>query len=161
MMRTCVFPGSFDPITLGHVDMIRRAAACFDRVIVAVLHNPDKTGAFSVEERLDMIRLACEEIPGVEVDAFGGLLADYLRQTGIRTVVRGLRNDEDFAMECPMAQLNRHLYPDMDTFFLMTDPALAHISSSAVKQIASFGGSVAGLVPPRIEELVSRRFSKS
>lgn len=147
MERICVYPGSFDPITVGHLDVIRRAAALFDRVVVAVLHNPGKTGCFPVEERMAMIADACRELPGVSVDAFDGLLADYMRRAKACAVVRGLRSTADFESEQTMAQLNARLLPGMETVFLMTKPEHACVSSSAVREIAGFGGDISEYVP--------------
>ena len=138
MERICVYPGSFDPITVGHMDIIRRSAALFDRVIVAVLHNPAKQGCFPLEERLAMIREACADIPQVQVDSFGGLLVDYCRGCGAQVVVRGLRAVSDFESEFQMAQVNHQILPTLETLFMMTLPKyrrlihLAHEGRSAV-----------------------------
>ena len=160
MERICIYPGSFDPITIGHMDIIRRAAVLFDKVIVAVLHNPAKKGAFPIEERLNMIRKACATIPNVEVDTFGGLLADYVKQTRAQAVVRGLRGISDFESECQMAQVNQQMLPGMETLFMMTRPEHAHISSSVVRELASFGGDVQAYIPPEIREDVLRYYTR-
>lgn len=160
MERICIYPGSFDPITIGHMDIIRRAAVLFDKVIVAVLHNPAKKGAFPIEERLNMIRKACATIPNVEVDTFGGLLADYVKQTRAQAVVRGLRGISDFESECQMAQVNQQVLPGMETLFMMTRPEHAHISSSVVRELASFGGDVQAYIPPEIHEDVLRYYTR-
>ena len=160
MERICIYPGSFDPITIGHMDIIRRAAVLFDKVIVAVLHNPAKKGAFPIEERLNMIRKACATIPNVEVDTFGGLLADYVKQTRAQAVVRGLRGVSDFESECQMAQVNQQVLPGMETLFMMTRPEHAHISSSVVRELASFGGDVQAYIPPEIHEDVLRYYTR-
>lgn len=160
MQRICIYPGSFDPITIGHMDIIRRAAVLFDKVIVAVLHNPAKKGAFPIEERLNMIRKACASIPNVEVDTFGGLLADYVKQTRAQAVVRGLRGISDFESECQMAQVNQQVLPGMETLFMMTRPEHAHISSSVVRELASFGGDVQAYIPPEIREDVLRYYTR-
>lgn len=160
MQRICIYPGSFDPITIGHMDIIRRAAVLFDKVIVAVLHNPAKKGAFPIEERLNMIRKACASIPNVEVDTFGGLLADYVKQTRAQAVVRGLRGISDFESECQMAQVNQQVLPGMETLFMMTRPEHAHISSSVVRELASFGGDVQAYIPPEIHEDVLRYYTR-
>lgn len=160
MERICIYPGSFDPITIGHMDIIRRAAVLFDKVIVAVLHNPAKKGAFPIEERLNMIRKACATIPNVEVDTFGGLLADYVKQTRAQAVVRGLRGISDFESECQMAQVNQQVLPGMETLFMMTRPEHAHISSSVVRELASFGGDVQAYIPPEIREDVLRYYTR-
>ncbi len=150
--------GSFDPITVGHLDIIRRASAVFDGVIVAVLNNRAKRPAFSVEQRLEFIRRATEDIAGVSVDSFDGLLIDYLRKVGVRVILRGLRAAGDFESETQTAALNRRLYPDAETMFMMTSPEYACVSSTAVREIASFGGDISGLVPPQILDMVNEGF---
>jgi len=132
-MRTCVFSGSFDPITVGHLDVIRRASALFDRVIVAVLRNPAKKGIFTTEERLTMIRLSCADIPNVEADSFTGLMADYVRRTGADCIIRGLRETDDFVAENRMGELNYRLNPQLETVYLMSRPEHRCVSSSAVR----------------------------
>ncbi len=156
----CVCPGSYDPVTNGHVDVVRRARALFDEVVVAVLSNPAKAGAFTLEERLDMLRASLRDLDGVRVEAVeGGLLVDYCRRVGAVAVVKGLRSGTDFAYELPMALMNRHL-TGLETVFLPGDPRLEHVSSSLVKEVASHGGDVSGLVPdavlPRLLERVRR-----
>ncbi len=143
----CVYPGSFDPVTLGHVDLIERAAKLYDEVIVAVLNNPDKNGKFSIEMRLSMLGKACAHIHNVRIDSFGGLLVDYLRKAEASIVLRGLRAVMDFENEFRMAQVNRQIAPGIETLFMMTSPAYAYVSSSAVRQIAAFGGDITTLVP--------------
>jgi len=143
----CVYPGSFDPVTLGHIDLIERAARLFPVVVVAVLHNPDKQGLFPTEKRLEMLRRACSHLPNVRIDSFGGLLVDYMRTLDADMVLRGLRAVTDFENEFQMAQVNRQIAPEIETLFLMTSPNYAYISSSAVRQIASFGGDISTLVP--------------
>lgn len=157
MERICVYPGSFDPITTGHMDMIRRAAQLFDRVIVAVLRNPAKKGVFPVEERLDMIRACCRDLPQVSVDAFEGLTMTYAMQVGACAVIRGVRNAADFAAEQNLAQINRRLCTQVDTVLLLAEPEHCMVSSSAVRELASFGGSISGFVPEEIEARVWRR----
>ncbi|MGN0778087.1 MAG: pantetheine-phosphate adenylyltransferase [Aristaeellaceae bacterium] len=160
MERICVYPGSFDPITIGHMDVIQRACKLFDRVVVAVLHNPAKRGCFSVQERVQLIGKACADMPQVSVDSFDGLLAAYMRQTGASCVVRGLRAISDFETEQTMAQLNAQLLPGMETVFLMTKPEHGCISSSAVREIAAFGGDVQAYVPAAILLDVQAHFSR-
>ena len=145
-MTHAVCPGSFDPPTLGHLDVFGRAAGLFDRVTVAVLINPDKKGLFSVDERLALLRECTAQWPNVTVDSFHGLLVDYCRTNGIAAIVKGLRGAADFDYELQMAQMN-HGLTGVDTLFLATDPALAYVSSSLVKQVASYGGDVAHLLP--------------
>ena len=147
MERVGVYPGSFDPATVGHEDMIRRAARLFDRLIVAVLHNPAKRGFFPVEERVRMLEKITADLPNVTVDRWDGLLVDFMRQTGASAVVRGLRQVSDFETEMTMAQANSRMLPGMETVFLMTRPEQGCISSSVVREIAAFGGDVSPFVP--------------
>ncbi len=158
MEKVCIYPGSFDPMTLGHLDIIQRACALFDRVIVAVLHNPAKKGCFTVEERMEMIRTACAHLPQVEVAAFDGLLVDAVKKSGAHAVVRGLRAISDFESEKTMAQLNAELLPGMETLFMMTKPEHSHVSSSAVREIASFGGDFSRYVPACNVEKIRNHF---
>jgi pantetheine-phosphate adenylyltransferase len=154
----CVYPGSFDPVTLGHIDLIRRASKLFPQVMVAVLNNPDKHNLFTVEQRIAMLTKACEGLDNVRIDSFGGLLVDYMRKTGAEIVIRGLRAVTDFESEFQMAQVNRQIAPEIETLFLMTSPDYAYISSSAVRQIAAFGGDISTLVPECILQDVVRAF---
>ena len=160
MERICVYPGSFDPITVGHMDIIRRASRIFDRVIVAVLHNPAKKGCFPLEQRLTMIEKACADLPTVSADAFDGLLVEYLKKTGAQVVVRGLRAVTDFEAEFQMAQVNHQVSPEMETLFMMTLPEHAYISSSVVRERATFGGVVTQFVPAEILDEVREHSSK-
>jgi pantetheine-phosphate adenylyltransferase len=143
-----VCPGSYDPVTNGHVDIVRRAALLFDEVVVAVLANPAKRGLFPVEERVDLLETSLEGLDRVRIDpvAAGVLLVDYCRSVGASAVVKGLRSGNDFAYELPMALMNRHL-TGLETMFLPGDPTLEHVSSSLVKEVAAHGGDVTGLVP--------------
>ncbi len=145
-MRRAVCPGSFDPVTNGHVDVIYRAAALYDELVVAVLVNPGKAGLFSVEDRIELIRDAVADLPHVTVDSFEGLLVDYCRVHDIPVIVKGLRAIGDFDYELQMAQMNREL-AGVETLFVPTAPQVGHLSSSLVKQIATFGGDVSRLVP--------------
>ncbi len=146
----CVYPGSFDPVTLGHVDIIQRASRLFSKVRVAVLDNPEKHPTFTVDERIAMLGKACAHLNNVQIDSFRGLLVDYMRKLDARIVIRGLRAVTDFEAEFQMAQINRQMEPAVETLFLMTSPEYAYISSSTVKQIASFGGDVSIFVPESI-----------
>ncbi len=151
--RIAIFPGSFDPLTNGHVDLIGRAARLFDRVVVAVLRNPDKQSLFTVEERVAMIAEACLVLPEsdrVTAASFEGLLVHYATKQGACAVIRGLRSGADLDYEKPMAAMNAHLAPGIETVFLAASNRYAHISSSLVKEIASYGVSVEKLVPPLI-----------
>ncbi|MGY1760341.1 pantetheine-phosphate adenylyltransferase [Geodermatophilus sp. SYSU D00779] len=150
-MRRAVCPGSFDPVTNGHVDVITRAAGLYDELVVAVLVNPGKAGLFSVDERMALLRDAVADVPNVTVDSFQGLLVDYCRAKDIPVIVKGLRAVSDFEYELQMAQMNREL-AGVETLFVPTAPQVGHLSSSLVKQIATFGGDVSGLVPKVVQE---------
>ena len=159
-MRIAIYPGSFDPVTLGHLDIIRRASGLFDRLIVAVMHNQNKKPMFSVEERMEMLRRTTAGLPNVEIESFGGLLADYARRINACVLVKGLRAVSDFEYEFQMALANRKLNADLDTVFLMTSSEYMYLSSSVVKDIAVHGGSVAGFVPDEIVQDIVRRTRK-
>ena len=159
-MRTAIYPGSFDPVTLGHQDIIRRAAAVFDRLIVAVMHNQNKTPMFSVEERMDFLRRTTGGLDNVEIASFNGLLADYARRQGACAIIKGLRAVSDFEYEFQMALANRKLNPELETVFLMTSAEYMYLSSSVVKDIAVHGGSVAGFVPEELMEDIMLRTRK-
>ncbi|NYG05952.1 pantetheine-phosphate adenylyltransferase [Phycicoccus badiiscoriae] len=150
--RRCVCPGSYDPVTLGHADVIRRAASLYDEVVVAVLHNPAKRGTFSPQERRDLILEGCADLDNVRVELFADrLLVDVCREVDATAIVKGLRGGTDFAYELPMALMNRHL-AGIETVFLPGDPSLEHISSSLVKEVARYGGDVSGLVSDRVRD---------
>lgn len=159
-MRRCLCPGSFDPVTNGHLDVIERAASLFDEVVVAVLVNVAKKGLFTVDERIDLLEKACAHLPGVRIESFEGLLVDFARQRGIPAVVKGLRAVTDFDYELQMAQMN-HRLTGLETLFVATNPDYSFLSSSLVKEVASYGGDVAGLVPDvvlqRLHERLGRR----
>jgi pantetheine-phosphate adenylyltransferase len=150
-VRRAVCPGSFDPVTNGHVDVVSRAAALYDELVVAVLVNPGKAGLFTVDERMALLRDAVADVPNVIVDSFQGLLVDYCRSNDIPVIVKGLRAVSDFEYELQMAQMNREL-AGVETLFVPTAPQVGHLSSSLVKQIATFGGDVSGLVPKAVHE---------
>jgi pantetheine-phosphate adenylyltransferase len=158
--RIAVYPGSFDPITNGHVDILRRSLAVFDKIIVAIAVNVRKQPLFTVEERYDFIRdaLGGEGGDRVEYDAFEGLLIDYTRRRGAQTIVRGLRALADFEYEFQLAVMNRRLAPTIDTMFLMTAEHNFYVSSSLVKEIAGFGGDVSGLVPDSVRRALQKKF---
>ncbi len=160
--RIAVYPGSFDPITNGHVDILRRSLAIFDRVIVAIADNVRKTPLFTWEERRDLLREAVGNLDGhrVEYDAFSGLLIAYCKQRGARTIVRGLRALADFEYEFQFAHMNRRLAPEIDTMFLMTGEENFYVSSSLVKEVASLGGDVSGLVPENVAVALARKYGK-
>lgn len=157
-MSRCLCPGSYDPVTNGHLDIIVRAAALYDEVVVGVLHNPAKRGRFPVEQRLEFITAALPAGLPVRVEAFGGrLLVDIAQELGATAIVKGLRGGTDFAYELPMALMNRHL-TGVETVFLPGDPALEHVSSSLVTEVSQYGGDVTGLVPDVVRDaLVARR----
>lgn len=149
-MPRCVCPGSFDPVTAGHLDVVTRARGLFDEVVVVVLDNPAKAGTFTLAERLEMLEQVTTHLDGVRVEAFpGGLLVDYCRSVGAAAVVKGLRGGTDFAYELPMALMNRHL-SGLETVFLAGSPRFEHVSSSLVKEVAASGGDVSGLVPDAV-----------
>jgi pantetheine-phosphate adenylyltransferase len=146
-----VYPGSFDPLTSGHVDIIQRGSRFFDRIIIAVLVNVAKAPLFSVSERVEIAREVFGEMPNVEVDTFDGLLVDYVRSKNANVIVRGLRAPSDFEYEMQMALMNRHLSPDVETIFLMPAEPYTYVSSRLVKEVVALGGSVHGLVPAIVE----------
>ncbi len=155
--RRCVCPGSYDPITLGHADVIGRAGALYDEVVVAVLHNPAKQGTFSPQERRDLIAADCAEVPGLRIEVFANrLLVDICRELEASAIVKGLRGGTDFAYELPMALMNRHL-TGIETVFLPGDPRFEHISSSLVKEVARFGGDLTGLVSDAVRVALADR----
>jgi pantetheine-phosphate adenylyltransferase len=147
--RRCVCPGSFDPVTNGHLDVLARASQLYDEVTVAVLVNPGKSGLFEVPERIEMLREVTAELGNVRVDSFEGLLVDYCRERGIPVVVKGLRAVSDFDYELQMAQMN-HRLTGLETFFVATNPEYSFLSSSLVKEVARWGGDVGGLVPDAV-----------
>ncbi|MGE5552386.1 MAG: pantetheine-phosphate adenylyltransferase [Betaproteobacteria bacterium] len=149
-MKRAVYPGSFDPVTNGHLDIIERAAALFDEVIVAVARNRAKRALFTVEERVEMLREVTQCLVNVRVDAFDGLTVHYTKAQGAQVIIRGLRVLSDFENEMMMALMNRKQEPTVDTLFLMTSTDNAFLSSSAVKELASLGGDISALVPPEV-----------
>lgn len=157
-MRRAVCPGSFDPVTNGHLDVFARAAAMADEVVVAVLINHSKAGLFSIEERMDMLREVVAPFPNIRVDSFHGLLVDYCTEEGITAIVKGLRAVSDFDYELQMAQMNYRL-ASVETVFITTNPLYSFLSSSLVKEVAKFGGDVSGLVPDAVLNRLSGRLS--
>lgn len=152
-----VYPGSFDPITNGHLDLIQRGARLFQRLIVAILRNEAKKPLFSVEERLEMARAVLQDFPNVEVDSFGGLLVEYATRRGASVILRGIRAISDYEYELQMALMNRRLAPHIETVFLMAGEAYSFLSARLVKEVIALGGDVSGLVPPLVEERLRRR----
>jgi len=160
MTRIAIYPGSFDPPTRGHEDLVRRSLALADRVIVAVAVNVAKQPLFSVEERLSMLRKAVGDDPRVTLESFEGLLADFARRVGASVVVRGLRAVSDFEYEFQMALMNRQLHPSLETVFLVPALDLTYLSSSLVREVARFGGDVSSLVHPDVAAALARRFAR-
>jgi pantetheine-phosphate adenylyltransferase len=158
--KIAVYPGSFDPITNGHVNLVERALEVFDKLIVAVAHNPNKSALFSVEERLEMIQVALKNDPRVTVAAFEGLLVDFVEKQGARVIVRGLRALSDFEYEFQMTLMNRKLSRKIDTIFLMTGFKWFYTSSRIIKEAASLGGSVRGLVPEIVHQRLKEKYPK-
>jgi pantetheine-phosphate adenylyltransferase len=152
MPRRAIYPGTFDPITNGHTDLVRRAAGIFDQVLVAVANNPRKTPMFVLEERVEMSRRVLADIPNVEVAGYEGLTVDFMRERGFRVVVRGLRAVSDFEFEFQLANMQRHLLPEMETVFLTPQEQFTFISSTMVREIAVFGGSVSEFVDPLVAQ---------
>jgi pantetheine-phosphate adenylyltransferase len=156
-----LYPGSFDPLTLGHLDLIERAALLFERVVVAVLRNPSKNPCFSVEERLQQIRSATAHLPNVEAAAFDGLTVAFAQQSGAGVILRGLRALSDFEYELQIAHTNKSLAPRLETLFMATATAHSFLSSSVVKEVARFGGSVGHMVPTGVAEDLTRLFNRT
>ncbi|EGK59720.1 pantetheine-phosphate adenylyltransferase [Centipeda periodontii DSM 2778] len=159
-MRRAVFAGSFDPVTTGHIDIVERAAAMFDELIVCIFHNVQKEGCFPLNDRIQFLREATAHVPNARVDVFSGLLTDYMKQQNARVVVRGLRSVKDFEYEENHAAMVRHLMPESDTIFLLTRPDLTFISSSGVRELIRFRGPVQGIVPPSVELAIMKLYGK-
>ena len=155
--RVAVYPGTFDPLTNGHVDIIQRGVAIFDRIIVAILVNPAKSPLFTVNERMDITREVFSDQPGVEVDSFQGLLVEYAERRQADVIVRGLRAISDFELEMQMALMNRHLSASIETVFMMPAESYTYVSSRLVKEIFALGGSVTGLVPALVETQLAQQ----
>jgi pantetheine-phosphate adenylyltransferase len=152
-----IYPGSFDPITNGHLDLIQRASALFDKLIVAILRNDEKQALFSVEERMEMLKEVIHCFPNVEVASFDGLLVDYATECGASVILRGIRAISDYEYELQMALMNRRLQPEIETVFLLAGEAHSFISSRLVKEVIRLRGNIAGLVPPSVEGRLRRR----
>jgi pantetheine-phosphate adenylyltransferase len=159
-MRHCIYPGTFDPITCGHLDVLGRAARLFDRVTVAVADNPSKKPLFSADERCAMILPNVGGFPNVAVTKFGGLLVDFALEQKADAIIRGLRALSDFEFEFNMALMNRHLQPMIETIFVMPNEQFSYTSSSLVKQVAVYGGQVGHFVPPNVADALKRAFAK-
>ncbi len=159
-MRVAVYPGSFDPITLGHLDIIQRGAHTFDKLIVAVATNEDKNPIFSVEERKEMISKVVGSIPNVEIDSFNGLTIDYVNSKGSNVILRGIRTVSDFEYEFQMALTNRTMAPDIETVFVMTSDKYSFLSSRLIKETVKLGGDVSPFVPPGIQQRLVQKLRK-
>lgn len=158
-LTIAVYPGSFDPITNGHVDIIRRSLRIFDRVVVAVARNSGKHPLFTIEERVELIRTVLADDPRASVDTFDGLLVDFVRSRNARVIIRGLRAISDFEYEFQSAQVNRGLDPSIETLFMMTSVPYVYLSSSVVKEISSLRGDIDSLVPPAVRNALEARFA--
>ena len=157
-MRTAIYPGSFDPFTLGHMDIIKRSANLFDEIIVGVLNNSAKNALFSVNERVSMIKELTKDMPNVRVDSFDGLLVDYCKKQKANIIIRGLRAVTDFEYEIQIAQTNKVEYPDIETVFLTTDLRYSYLSSTIVREFASYGGDITRFVPEAVIPLVEAKY---
>jgi|SRR3989344_1597947 len=159
--KVAVYPGSFDPITLGHIDIIQRALKIFDSLIILVLENPRKEAVlFSTKEKTEMIRISAKNIKNIKIDSFEGLLVDYLKKKKIDFVIRGLRALSDFDLEFQMAMVNKSLDPSMETVFIMTDKKYFYLNSSTVRELAKYGASINNMVPKEIEGMIKKKFAE-
>ena len=161
MERSAIYPGSFDPVTNGHMDILERGLTLFDKVIVAILINPEKNALFSVEERLEMLETCVKDLGNIEIDTFDGLLVDYAARKNAHAVLRGMRAVSDFEYEFQMALMNRKLNREIQTVFLMTGLRWIFTSSSIIKEAAQFGGKISEMVPPCVSKKLSEKFGHS
>ncbi len=159
-MKIAVYPGSFDPVTYGHLDIIKRGADTFDKVVVAILENPHKDPLFTVEQRKQFLLKATEAIPNVEIDSFRGLLANYMKDVQSNVIIKGLRAVSDFEYELKMASINKKLAPDVETLFMMANNKYSFLSSSVVKEVAQYGGDIVDLVPDDVLAAFHQLYSK-
>lgn len=159
-MSRAIYPGSFDPVTLGHLDIIKRSACIFDEVIVGILNNPQKSPLFSVQERVKILEEVTADLPNVKIDTFSGMLVDYAKQNDINVSIRGLRSVSDFEYETQIAQYNDRLSGgELETIFLVTSPEYSYISSSGVKEVAGFHGDVSPYLPANVAKLVAEKYN--
>jgi pantetheine-phosphate adenylyltransferase len=161
MNRLAIYPASFDPITNGHLDVIDRSLRLFDRLIIGVAYNVEKKGAFSRDERIAMVAESVRGRGNIEIDVIEGLLVDYARRRGARIVIRGLRGLSDFEYEFEMALMNKHMYPDLETVFLVSDEKWFYLSASRMRELASFGADIREFVPPNVVERLREKFGRS
>ena len=161
MHRIAIYPGSFDPVTNGHLDILERALTLFDKIIVAILINPGKTSLFSVEERTQMLAESTKKLKNIEIDQFDGLLVDYAKMRNAQAILRGMRAVSDFEYEFQLALMNRRLDREIQTVFLMTGLRWIFTSSSIIKEAASFGGNINGMVPPIVKQKLKEKFKQS
>ena len=159
MQKIAVYPGSFDPVTFGHIDIVKRGRKIFDHIIVAILNNPAKKALFTIDERLEMLKHCMKDVPGLSFDAFDGLLVDYVKKCGACAVLRGMRAVSDFEKEFQLALMNRKLNRDIETVFLMTGMRWFFTSSSIIKEAATFGGDISDMVPPMVNERVKAKYN--
>ena len=160
MPKVAIYPGSFDPVTNGHLDILERGMKLFDKIIVAILTNPGKKFLFTLEERIEMLEVSLKKIPNVEIGTFDGLTVDYAAKRNAQAILRGLRALSDFEYEFQMALMNRRLNREVQTIFLMTGMRWIYTSSSIIKEAAQFGGSITGMVPPVVEKRIKAKFSQ-
>ncbi|UCE55688.1 MAG: pantetheine-phosphate adenylyltransferase [Desulfobacterales bacterium] len=161
MKRIAIYPGSFDPVTNGHLDIVERGLKIFDKIIVAILYNPGKEGLFTVEERIEMLKVSLKKFPNVEIDTFDGLLVEYAKKRKAHGILRGLRALSDFEYEFQMALMNRKLNREVQTVFLMTGLRWIYTSSSIIKEAAQFGGNINGMVPALVQRKIKEKFAQT
>ncbi len=159
-MAIAVYPGSFDPVTKGHIDILERTSRVFDKIVVAVVHNVTKQALFTLDERVDLIIQSVQHLPNVEVECFNGLLADFLKAKHATVIIRGLRSMTDFEYESHMSMMNKTLLPDIDTVFVMSNPCYIFVSSSGIKEAALLGGNVSDLVPEAVEKGLKEKLQR-
>lgn len=155
-----IYPGSFDPVTNGHLDIIHRCSDRFDQVIISVLNNTRKSSVFTVDERIKLLEESTKELHNIEIDSFTGLLTDYAKKKGCSTIIRGLRAVSDFEYEMQLALINRKTYPDLETLFMVSSTGVSFLSSSLVKEIASFNGEISCFVPEVVENALKEKFNR-